>query len=704
MQNIPLNRERLAGGMFLLAALLYIHTAGPSLVPYRDAGEMATTVPMLGIIHPTSYPVYSMAGRLFSELPLGNPAYRLNILSALFTAAAWAILFLFLAESFNTPAAFVAVLMGATSYHFWTHALVSEMYSLNLFFLISILWAVHRQRLPLAAFLFGLGLANRPDLLLTLPALLILLPFHSPFLKGEMAQIVFFFILGLSAYLYLPLRALQHPWMNWNDPSTLDRLIRTLLRRGYGSTLDLLSTSYRTGENFFSELILYGRHLCMDFLWIGPLLGGLGVFALYRTDRRLCLSFITGIVFSGILFIFLGNLPPNPHAVAIVEAGYLNPDIFYLILIAAGLYAILVHWPRLATPLVILLTCVTVSFSIPLYPQVSRRDNFLAVDFARNVYHSVPESSLIVAKSDVPIFSLFYGHWMDPRMKDRWPLGQGLVASAWYLRMMQQQVPGLELTGLQTAADWTILSNLNPDKYLFATGDIDWPEKPSDFFRAQGLVNLWNSSRPASPAHAPMSDDLLIRRGIYRYGAYRDFFSNELVEEYSRAALAQAQTFAARQDWPNARRAYLHALAIKPGEPYAAYGLAYTAFQTQDLPAAARYYAWTIESFDRLLASAEAWKSFSTIKNSLRTDKAQALAQWGVTEERLGHTARAKSLYESALEVDPECQDAHYNLAVLYWGQSRWPQVVEHLQAMAKAHPEDPRWKRYLPAALAKMR
>ena len=105
-----------------------------------------------------------------------------------------------------------------------------------------------------------------------------------------------------------------------------------------------------------------------------------------------------------------------------------------------------------------------------------------------------------------------------------------------------------------------------------------------------------------------------------------------------------------------------------------------------------------------MLADAYAWKCFDTVKVSLKSEKAQALAQWGVTEERSGDMSRALALYEAALQADPTCADAHYNMAVIYWKQARWPQVVEHLQAIAKDHPEDSRWKRYLPGALAHLK
>ena len=128
-----------------LAFGLYVSTAGPSLVPYRDAGEMATSVPMLGILHPTSYPLYSIAGFVFSQLPLGNPAYRLNVFSALAMACAGGLLWLLFLQMEGKWAALGTVLLGALSYHFWWHSVVSEMYALNVLFLAALLWAYGRR-------------------------------------------------------------------------------------------------------------------------------------------------------------------------------------------------------------------------------------------------------------------------------------------------------------------------------------------------------------------------------------------------------------------------------------------------------------------------------------------------------------------------------------------------------------------------------
>jgi Flp pilus assembly protein TadD len=84
----------------------------------------------------------------------------------------------------------------------------------------------------------------------------------------------------------------------------------------------------------------------------------------------------------------------------------------------------------------------------------------------------------------------------------------------------------------------------------------------------------------------------------------------------------------------------------------------------------------------------------------LAVDEAQTLAQWGVAAERLGDERLAQTRYERALELDPENGDAHYNLSVIYWKKADWAAAVSHLQSLARAHPEDPRWRPYLGRAL----
>ncbi|MBC7260533.1 MAG: DUF2723 domain-containing protein, partial [Chloroflexi bacterium] len=64
-----------------LAFSLYLRTLAPSVL-ISDPGEYQFVLYELGIPHPTGYPLYVLLGYLWSRLPIGSVAYRINLLSA----------------------------------------------------------------------------------------------------------------------------------------------------------------------------------------------------------------------------------------------------------------------------------------------------------------------------------------------------------------------------------------------------------------------------------------------------------------------------------------------------------------------------------------------------------------------------------------------------------------------------------------------
>ena len=55
---------------------------------HLDAVMVQMQVAVLGITHPTGYPTYLMLTHLFTYLPIGDPAYRVNLGSAVYAALA----------------------------------------------------------------------------------------------------------------------------------------------------------------------------------------------------------------------------------------------------------------------------------------------------------------------------------------------------------------------------------------------------------------------------------------------------------------------------------------------------------------------------------------------------------------------------------------------------------------------------------------
>ncbi len=269
-------------GVFFGVLSLYLAKLPPALAPWRDSGEMSVAAATLGIAHPTSYPLYVLLARLASVVPLGNPAYRLNLLSAAAGAAACALIAEMVREKRGGIAALAAAACLALNPSFWAVSQVSEMYSLWVLGAVGLIALAERlsedpaERLwPAFCYLCGLLLANRLDLILLAPGLLWLALSGRPTAKGEeklwlgaillavpaaaaltgsnlpaAALIAALFLArtrgdgaarrrlwglgaglaGLSVYLYLPVRSRSGPFLDWNHPAALSGFLDSLLR------------------------------------------------------------------------------------------------------------------------------------------------------------------------------------------------------------------------------------------------------------------------------------------------------------------------------------------------------------------------------------------------------------------------------------------------------------------------------------------
>src|SRR6266581_4146523 len=73
--------------VFLIALAVYVGTLAPT-VTFVDSGELIVAAKNLGVAHPPGTPFYVPLAHLFTLLPIGNLALRVNFASALFAALA----------------------------------------------------------------------------------------------------------------------------------------------------------------------------------------------------------------------------------------------------------------------------------------------------------------------------------------------------------------------------------------------------------------------------------------------------------------------------------------------------------------------------------------------------------------------------------------------------------------------------------------
>ncbi|NLE99769.1 MAG: DUF2723 domain-containing protein [Anaerolineales bacterium] len=208
-----------------LAAVVPLAIYLPDVAPWvgrADTFEFQVVAPRLGVAHPSGYPLYIMLGKVFSLLPVGTVAWRVNLSSAVCAAVAAAALYGALRAA-RQPA--VAALLAAWTLAFtptlWARAVEAEVYALNALLVALVLWTAVRwhsgalktaQALPLLGLLAGLGIAAH----LTLGALLLLiLPLVAASrsvrrmrrpARRTLILAAGLFVAGAALYLYIPIR------------------------------------------------------------------------------------------------------------------------------------------------------------------------------------------------------------------------------------------------------------------------------------------------------------------------------------------------------------------------------------------------------------------------------------------------------------------------------------------------------------------
>jgi hypothetical protein len=302
----------LALPVFGATLILYGLTLSPSVAAlFDDSLEFQLVTYQLGIAHPTGYPLYTLLGWLFTRLPVGDVAYRVNLMSAVFGALAVTLVYLVGLEMASdgkrrpaptVAAALIGALALAVSPVFWAQATLAEVYTLNAAFVAGILLLLARgirqagDALALA-FLFGLSLTHHRTMVLLLPAIafymwrVVRVGSMKPVPAGKMAaKLAGAATAPLLLYLYLPLRG-QVGSLDGTYANTLAGFWQQVTASGYGTFIFANPFGTERGAGFYFTLFL------QQFGWVGLVAGLAGLWALRRRDMRA----VTGIAFASYL-------------------------------------------------------------------------------------------------------------------------------------------------------------------------------------------------------------------------------------------------------------------------------------------------------------------------------------------------------------------------------------------------------------------
>lgn len=300
--------------LFLSTFIVYLKHLAPSIFT-GDSADATIASYVLGIPHPPGFPVYTWFGHIFTFIPVGDIAYRINFMSAFFGALVIPIVYMIIRSlapqsqgSFVDNASRSGSIIGSMSFafsiYYWAQAEIAEYYTLNSFFiasmvLLALIWAEKRDMrlLYLLSLLFSLSLGISAANILFAPSFLVFL-----FLVDREAllnkrtlfsMVILFFAIGAFQLIYLFVRAWQGPAYAYADIRTLDNFLYFITAREYSSYLFSMSLS--------SGMSLYVNFLAKSFSLTGMAIGVIGIALSLRRDT-LKSAFLASMLVINILF------------------------------------------------------------------------------------------------------------------------------------------------------------------------------------------------------------------------------------------------------------------------------------------------------------------------------------------------------------------------------------------------------------------
>ncbi len=374
-------------GVGLLAFAVYLQTLLPS-VGWGDIARFQYVARIWGIPHRFGYPLYIAISRLFGYLPIGDLAYRINLMSAFFAAlAAVTVYALVVRLAGDWIAATSAALSFAFSRALWGQAVVAEVYALNAFLIGAVLLVLltwHQTRRPALLYLgiglYALSFGNHMTVVTLLPAVVYLLvatDYRLLLQPKKVAAMAGLVALGASQYLYVIVRAHQQPLLNELGPFSWRGWLHWMTRNRFPGQFFGFGLSDQV-----DRLRIYLELLEKQFFRWGYILGWIGAWERLKTDLR--------------SFVFLALAALGIYAFGMNYGGvtfriYLIPSyLIFAVFIGCGLAA-LRRWLAgvvdgrsrwLARPLLAGLAAVVLV--MPLYPLWQ---NWAEVDESTNTYY-----------------------------------------------------------------------------------------------------------------------------------------------------------------------------------------------------------------------------------------------------------------------------------------------------------------------------
>lgn len=445
-----------------LPAIIYLFTVCPT-IHWGDSGEFVSDIYCLGIPHPTGYPLYVLLGKLFTLIPIGSIAFRVNLMSIVFGTLSIFLLYNLARQIFaDRVVSVISALVFAFLGVWWFHCISAEVYSLHVFFvlLLSNLVLIYRQTSDIRyiyAFCFCAGLSvtnHMTTVIFAVPFLYVIFisDYKKIFKIKNLLIESLLAVLPLTLYLFLIFRSRQNPACDWGDPENLKSLFDVISGKQYRFLMFIPDFSQFV-QRFWNFLKLLSGEFPV-FIIISSL-AGLGLLA-YKNTRM--------FVFL-LLFMMINVLYSLNYAIPDIEAYYIP---FYAVLclgigsLALYLTEIIFRGYKKENRNILVYVVQTV-FAVAAvfmltknFTQNNLSQYYLSYDYGVNMMKSVEENGILVTTGDDRQNPAEYLQVACGERSDVTLVSDVLLLLDWYRKNLKERYGFLKVVDLNTAYNrWT---------------------------------------------------------------------------------------------------------------------------------------------------------------------------------------------------------------------------------------------------------
>lgn len=441
--NIPI-----AGAWLALFAVYMV--SAPGTFYFEDSPELVACAQVLGNTHGPGYPLFMLAGKLAMLIPVGSPAFRINMLSSACGAGAAAGLGAlaavfasrFVTEEIALLTGVFAALTWGLSDTFWWQAVIGDKYAAFYLAFVVLAWAGYALAVSdgmrlvrwilLASLASGLALAHHAFSIfpVLIPVFALIGRVRSGAGPGR-PRLVRALLIGLvlagsafsSKLLYPPMRSSARVVLDWERTDRLPKLLSYLAAERY-FVPEETAFQRNGGGNFRERLLAAGKSISYEFPLLLIAIAPLGAVKFSRAARGL----VPGLICMALLnCVFMLQFPER-------VSRWQEPAYAVILFFAAGGLAEMagsfarVGWPRLGVAgsvTIVLLGGLWQWESAGSRNALSRF--YAAHDLGRNILISLPRDAIYLGRGDTDLFPLWAMLFVEGARSDVAVAGLGSV-------------------------------------------------------------------------------------------------------------------------------------------------------------------------------------------------------------------------------------------------------------------------------------